>query len=300
MKKHFLFILLFFTTKAISQVSIEYLNIVTSAAEYTYVGVSYKPNDNWMTSSDWDRIQNALNTRQAMYDRGYGLCRNELRKLMKLNLINNKNKQMLMAFQQQTKTWADEYFRNADFSIQSNVDAALNVITLVYAEPNIRNELRLLNELNSFYQYIKEEDPYKVNKGMLYENFNSVMEEIKDYNSTQLSLSFDDILDELRQRNYNAFKNDIYKNFYSIPKSSKVSDGWHFVYCLQKDGLAYGKRSVYVSKGKVTIFKRFNGAAENIISGGEISNQYCKSAIYNFMDSKGVFKNVEVELFFMD
>jgi len=300
MKKYFLFILLFCTTKAFSQVLVEYLNIVTSAAEYTYVGVSYKPNDNWMTASDWDRIQNALNTRQAMYDRGYGLCNNELRKLMKLNLINKKNKQMLMAFQQQTKTWADEYFRNADLSIQSNVDAALNFITLLYAEPDIRNELRLLNKLNSFYQYIIEEDPYKVNKGMLYENFNSVMEEIKDYNSTQLSLSFDDILDELRQRKYNEFKNDILKQYDNILKSPKVSNGWHLAYFLAKNGKDYGKRSVFVENGKVTIYKRYNGVEEKIISGGSIVNQYCKSAIYNYMNSKGVFENIDVEIFFME
>jgi hypothetical protein len=300
MKKYFLFILLFCTTKAFSQVSVEYLNIVTSAAEYTYVGVSYKPNDNWMTASDWDRIQNALNTRQAMYDRGYGLCSNELRKLMKLNLINKKNKQMLMAFQQQTKPWADEYLRNADLSIQSNVDAALNIINLPYAEPDVRNEIRLLNELNSFYQYIKEEDPYKVNKGMLYENFNSVMEEIKDYNSTQLSLSFDDILDELRQRKYNEFKTYIFKKFENILKSPKVSNGWHLAYFLDKNGKSYGQRSVFVENGKVKIYKRFNGKEENIISGGLIKDQYCQSAIYNLMNSDGVFVNIDVELFFMD
>ncbi len=300
MKKYLLFFLIFCSTKSNCQVSLEYLNIITSAAQFTYVGVNYKPDNNWMSSSDWDRMENALSSRQAMYDRGHSICSYEISKLFNLSLINQTNKVRLISFRREVKDWLDANFRNIDLSQQENIDAILNYVTFIYKEPDIRNELRLLKDLNSFYQYINDADPLTVDKGILYEYFNTVMEEIRNYNSSQLTLSFGEIVKDLRQKNYNAFKNEVNQKFYFVPKSLKVSDGWHFVYFLDQEDLAYGKRSVYVSKGKVTIYKRFNGVAENIISGGDIKNRYCKSAIYNTMDSRGVFKNIDIELFFID
>jgi hypothetical protein len=300
MKKYLLIISILFYINSYSQVSIEYINIITSAAEYTYVGINYKPDNNWMTPSDWDRINNLLSARQAMYERGHGICKTEFRKLMNLNLINDFNKQKLTNFQRLIKQWADANYRNIDLSIQSNVNSVLKYITSIYNDPDIRNEIRVLNELNSFYQYINDSDPYQVNKGQLYDEFNSVMQELKFYSSNQLMSNLSEILKDLRKRKYNDYKTEIYKRFYAISKSPKVSNGWHLVYFLQKDGTGYGRRSVFVINGKVTIYKRFNGKEENIISGGTIVNQYCKSAIYNSLDTKGVFNNVDVELFFMD
>jgi hypothetical protein len=298
--KYFIFLTLFlFSLSAFSQVSIEYVNVVTSSTNYTYVGINYQPNSNWMTQSDWNRIQNVMSARQAMYERGHGFCSNEYRKVMNLVLINQSNKDRLITFQKEVKKWAEKNYSNIDLSIESNVNSVINYFTQVYKYQDIRNEIRLLNELNSFYQYINNADPYQVNKGKLYEDFNSVMQELKFYNSSQLNLSLKEILDELRQRKYNAFKNDIYSRFYSMPKTSKVTNGWHLAYYLSKEA-GYGQRSVFVSNGKVQIFKRYNGKEESIISGGTIVNQYCKSAIYNYMDSYGVFKNIEIELFFMD
>ncbi len=300
MKKYLLFFLIFCSTKSNCQVSVEYLNIITSAAEFTYVGVNYKPDNNWMSSSDWDRMENALSARQAMYDRGHNICSYELRKLMNLNLINQSNKVRLTTFQREVKNWADANYSKFDLSQQENIDAIMNYVTSIYKDPDIRNELRLLKDLNSFYQYTNDADPLKIDKGRNYEYFNTVMEEIRNYNSSQLALSLDEIIKDLRQKNYNAFKNEVNQKFYFVPKSIKVSDGWHIAYFLDKETFSYGKRSVYISKGKVTIFKRFNGVAENIISGGDIKNRYCKSAIYNMMDSRGVFKYIDVELFFID
>lgn len=300
MKKYFLFYFLFCFTKAYSQVSFEYLKIITSAAQYTYIGVTYRPDDNWIRSSDWNTISDLLSARQEMYERGHSICRNEYVKLMNLVLINQSNKIKLASFQEKVKRWAEANYRNIDLSIQSNVNAVLKYYTALYDDPDIRNEIKLLNELNAYYQEIANSDPKKINKGVVYDHINTVIQEIKTYTSKQLTSDLSNIIIELRQRKYNEFKNYVYKRFYNISKSPKVSNGWHFVYFIEKNGLSYGQRSVFVENGKVTIFKTFNGEDAQIISGGSIVNQYCQSAVHSFMDARGVFKNADLELFFMD
>lgn len=300
MKKYFLFYFLFCFTKVYSQVSFEYLKIMTSAAQYTYIGITYKPDDNWIRSSDWNTIADLLSARQEMYERGHSICRNEYVKLMNLVLINQSNKIKLASFQEKVKRWAEANYRNIDLSIQSNVNSVLKYYTALYDDPDIRNEIKLLNELNAFYRELSNSDPYKINKGVGFDVINTVIQEVQTYTSRQLTSDLNSILLGVRQRKYNEFKNYVYKRFYSISKSSKVSNGWHFVYFIEKNGLNYGQRSVFVVNGKVTIFKKFNGEDAQIITGGTIVNQYCQSAVYSFMDAIDVFKNADVELFFMD
>jgi len=300
MKKYFLFYFLFYFTKAYSQVSFEYLKIITSAAQYTYIGVTYKPEYNWIRSSDWGTIADLLSARQEMYERGHSICRNEYVKLMNLVLINNSNKIKLASFREKVKRWAEVNYPNIDLSIQSNVNSVLKYYTALYDDPDIRNEIKLLNELHVYYQDIANSDPYKINKGLVFDNINTILKEIQTYTSKQLTSDLNTIELELRQRKYNEFKSDIYKRFYNISKIPKVSNGWHFVYFIEKNGLAFGQRSVLVENGKVTKFKTWKGEDAQIIAGGSIVNQYCQSAVYSLITASGVFKNAELELFFMD
>jgi hypothetical protein len=300
MKKLFFLILIFISPKGYSQVSIEYLNIVTSSANYTYVGIQYQPDYNWATLDTWNTLQNGLSARTSMYERGWGICNREYNKLMDLQLINVENKKALLAHQREVESWADVNFSKYDLAEEKNVSSFLNYFTWIYKLPKIRDEIRLLNELNGFHQFIVTSDPNKVNKGQLYEELNTVLLEMRFWNGEQLSRSLDAIILDLRQRNYTNFKNVVNGKYSRLTQFSKVPDGWHYIYALGKNTNWVGRRHVYVSNGKVTIYRAVNGEENKIISGGIIVNQHCNSAIYSSMNSIGVYRDIEVEFYFLD
>jgi hypothetical protein len=300
MKKLFFLILIFISPIGYSQVSIEYLNIVTSSANYTYVGIQYQPDYNWATLDTWNTLQNGLSARTSMYERGWGICNREYNKLMDLQLINVENKKALLAHQREVKAWADVNFSKYDLAEEKNVSSFLNYFTWIYKLPKIRDEIRLLNEINGAYQFIVSSDPNKINKGQLFEELNTVLLEMRVWNGEQLSRSLDEIILDLRQRNYTNFKNVVNGKYSRLTQFSKVPDGWHYIYALSEKDNFFGRRSVYVSNGKVTIYKGYNGEEHKIISGGSITNQHCKSVIYRFMDYFGVYKDAEVELYFLE
>jgi len=300
MRKLITLIFTLITFNGYGQISVEYLNIVTSSANYTYVGIQYQPDYNWATADTWNTLQNGLLARQAMYERGWGICNREYWKLMNLQLINNDNKKVLLAHQKEVKLWADVNFKQYDLAEQANVNSFLKYFNWVYELPTIRNEIRLLNELNVFYQFIVTSDPNKVNKGQLYEELNSILLEMRFWNGDQLSRSLDEIILDLRERNYTNFKNVVNQKYSKLTQFSKVPDGWHYIYALGKNSNWVGRRHVFVSNGKVTIYRAVNGEENKIISGGIIVNQHCNSAIYSSMNSIGVYRDIEVEFYFLD
>lgn len=300
MRKLITLIFFLVTINGYGQVSIEILNILTTSANYTYVGIQYQPDYNWATPNTWNSIQNGLSARTAMYERGWGICNREYQKLMDLQLINVENKKALLAHQREVKSWADVNFRKYDLSEQQHVNSFLNYFTWIHKLPTIRNEIRLLNEISGFYQFIAASDPNKIDKGQLFEELNTILLEMRYWSSEQLSRSLDEIISEVRQRNYNNFKNVVNDKYSKLTQYSKVQDGWHYVYALGKNGYSYGRRSVYVANGKITIFRKYNGEEHKIISGGIIVNQQCKSAIHNSMDYNGVYRDSENELYFLD
>ena len=300
MRKLITLIFTLVTFNGYGQISVEYLNIVTSSANYTYVGIQYQPDYNWATPNTWNTIQNGLSALTAMYERGFGICNREYTKLRDLQLINVYNKKTLLAHQKEIDAWADVNFSKYDLSKQENVNSIVNYFTGIYKIPTIRDEIRLLNELNGFYQFIVASDPNKVNKGQLFEELNAILLEMRFWNGEQLSRSLDTIILDLRQRNYINFKNVINGKYSKITQFSKVPDGWHFIYALDKNSNWVGRRHVYVSNGKVTIYRVVNGEEKRIFSGGIIVNQHCNSAIYSSMDSNGVYRDLEMEFYFLD
>jgi hypothetical protein len=300
MKKSLFLILILISIKGYSQISVEYLNVVTSSANYTYVGIQYQPDYNWTSPDTWNTIQNALSARTAMYEQGFGICNREFIKLRDLQLINIENKKALLAHQKEVEDWGNLYFSKYDLAEQENVNFVLNIFTSIYKLPRIRDEIRLLNEINAGYQFIVAADPNKINKGELYQELNTILSEMRFWNSEQLSRSLEEIVLDLRKRNYNNFKNVVSGKYSNITQFSKVPDGWHYIYTLGINDNFHGRRNVYVSNGKVTIYRGYNGVEHKIVSGGTIINQYCKSAIFNSMNYLGVYKDAEIELFFID
>jgi hypothetical protein len=300
MRKLITLIFTLVTFNGYGQISVEYLNIVTSSANYTYVGIQYQPDYNWATPNTWNTIQNGLSALTAMYERGFGICNREYTKLRDLQLINVYNKNALLAHQKEIDAWADVNFSKYDLSKQENVNSIVNYFTGIYKIPTIRDEIRLLNELNGFYQFIVTSDPNKVNKGLLYEDLNAILLEMRFWNGAQLSRSLDTIILDLRERNYTNFKNVVNGKYSKLTQFSKVSDGWHYAYVLNEDAKFGARRNVFVSNGKVTAYRGYNGIEYKIISGGSITNQYCKSAIYNSMDYLGVYGDVDAEIYFLD
>lgn len=299
MRKLLTLIFFLVTISGYGQVSIDILNILTTSANYTYVGIQYQPDYNWATPNTWNTIQNGLSARTAMYERGWGICNREYQKLMDLQLINVENKKALLAHQREVKSWADVNFRKYDLSEQQHVNSFLNYFTWIHNLPTIRNEIRLLNEISGFYQFIAASDPNKIDKGQLFEELNTILSEMRYWSSEQLSRSLDEIIYEIRQRNYTNFKNIVLGKYSNIAQFNKVSDGWHYIYSLGINHSFVGRRNVYVSNGKVSIYRGYNGVEHKIISGGIIVNQHCKSAIFNSMDSNGVYSDNYVELYFL-
>jgi hypothetical protein len=288
--------MLFVANKSLGQVSIEYLNIVTSSANYTYVGVNYQPDYNWMPNSGWGAVQDLLSARTSLYEKGFGIVDNEYTKLINLNLINQQNRLKLVAHQNEIKSWAKLNISKYDFSIQSNVTSVVNYITSIYKLSPIRDEIRLLNDINLWSKYFSKEN--QIGKEEYFKDVNTILDELKFWDESKLSRNTDQIFEETRKNNYNKFKNDINTRLLSAGKSN-VPDGWHRIYFANKSTLDFGRIDAHVLNGRVTIIKS-KGKEYKVVSGGDIYEKYCKSVEINSMDVTGSYGYFFIELFFLD
>ena len=297
------FLLTFIVVAQISMgqpVSVEYINIITTSANYTFIGIEYQPDYSNTYSPDWDFLQNVYQVKQAQYDRGHEICSREYNKLMSLKLVNLENQKVLQNYQNQVASWASVNFKKYDFSLQENVNTVVNYFTGIYKIKSIRDELNLLKQLNDFNLFVLTADPLKYNKGNMYEQLNSILDGMKYWDGDKLALGLPELRQEVQTANYEKFKKEVTDRFYQVQRTTKVQDGWHYAYMLAADSKSHGRRSVYVVSGRVTIYKTFSGEERNIVAGGDISNHYCKSAIYRAMDANGIFRDMGVELFFID
>ncbi len=280
------------------QISVEYSNILTYASKYVFIGVKYQPD--YLSSNNINYLRDVYESSQSSYDKGHAICSREYFKLLNLKLINVDNQKSLESYRKVIVEWTNANFKHVDFSLQSNINKVLDHYNRIYEIKSIKDELRLLKDLDSYYLSILKADPLKEDKGKMFDVLNTILEKMKYWDANKLSRSFNEIIIEVSREKFINFKNEVIDKYSKQNKKLKIPNGWYYVSMLSKNDpyYSYGKRSVYVNSGKITIYRNFSGNEFNIISGGNITNNYCSYAIYRQMNTNGVFIDVEVEFYF--
>ena len=199
--------------------NLEYNDVYSNSSNYIFLGLVYKPYQPSYTP-DYNSMRSALQQRQARYDYNLDIISNEIQKVRSLKLINLHNISTLTNFQIQLNSEIEKptSFASWDYSLTENLNRALNYVTSIYNINDIRNELRLLNDLNGFNDYIQNSDPYQVNRGILYDDLTDFIDALKGYNSSELSMSFKDLMDRLRENKFNYSKQNILYKYNSVTK----------------------------------------------------------------------------------
>lgn len=292
--RYFIAILLIFSLPKItfSQVKLSYLEIINSSTKLTYIGLNYQPDYN-LFRPDFEMISRGLATLSQRYEANFKVCKNEYQKLMNLKLINNNNIQVLTSYQTAVERWAKESFHKFDLSQQQNTNNVLAYITNAFKVQSIKDEIEILQAVSDMYNLVPTASPVIGCQKIMYNNIDKFCDELKNYNSYQLSQGFSKLFNDFmdkrneKQKEINEVRKAEILNKYAINRTFRnISDGWQEAEYISVSPIPLfegsnkswhytGKMKVYVSKNRVTQIIKADGSAINI----DISNPILKQKV---------------------
>ncbi len=212
---------------------VDYLNATINSTQYTFLGIRYE-HEEITFKPDYELLKTALQKKQARYDAGLDLVLKEYNKAIRMELINKQNLNVLKEFKSNLENFKYK-FAGWDFSLPQNVNSVLEYITQIYKNEGIRNEIIVLQKLNSKTKKYQNSIDFFTKKEILdvinrLSNCN-VSEIINIENQIEkIGKSYQDFSNEETKKNKSNYWNsirDIYNKFRFIPE--KVPDGWHKV-----------------------------------------------------------------------
>jgi len=268
-----------------SQVSVDILSIVQNSNRFTFIGITYQP-DEYLFTPNYGNMADGLAALQARYDAAHRLCSHEYQKLLQLSLVNDNNSAILNNYRQAVVDWGKTNFRKMDLAQPSIKNSVLEFITRVYTVQSVRNELSILNELNGFIEAINSATITESCKSSAFKIINAFIEKLKHSSQEELALGFQ----SLYQQTVNEFnsqkakenliqKTTIESRYRAFQTFTKVEEGWHdigmisvgdvrmmnnFMLRVAKPG------KVYVSGNRISMIMSKDGSVKTVNASPQI------------------------------
>jgi hypothetical protein len=164
-----------------SYISYNYLEVI----EYS-IKFSYSSSGSYSHYSPYYSTGNTLATLQARYDYYHSVISIEYYKLKDLNLINKKNKETLLSFQNNRLSWIYKACSTWDLSNSTNSNYIINYCCEIYSYPSIKNEISLLSSINSEINRLKRDYPGEYHKTERYKELGIVMDKLTNCSISEI------------------------------------------------------------------------------------------------------------------
>jgi hypothetical protein len=173
--------------KAQSYISQNQLTVVLNVNNYYYANGVYIVYNPYPGYSIMDIMGRALFDRQRKYDYAHNVLSTEFQKLKKLELINYDNLAILNNTRKTIIEYAAENYSKVDFSIYNNFVSWLDYFTAIYKIPSVKNEISLLNAVNSELSRIKRQNPDNFYKSDRYKELGQALSSLQTINKDSIS-----------------------------------------------------------------------------------------------------------------
>lgn len=162
-----------------------------SSTDITLINLSiryeYNSSKSYIPYSPYESYGNILSTLQGRFDYNWKILSQEYGKLNDLKLVNKSNQAWVDKVRPEIAAYIDAYSGNANLARSDVFYSWLNYVTQVVNNSDVKNELLLLQEINSTIAKLKRDFPYDFYKQPRYIELGKALEELRNCSKSEIS-----------------------------------------------------------------------------------------------------------------
>lgn len=161
-----------------------------SSTDITLINLSinyeYNSSKTYVPYYPYGNYGSVLSTLQGRFDRNWKILSQEYGKLLNLKLINKSNKEYLKKARPKIAAYIDAHSGPADFSRSDVFNSWLKYITQIANNPNVKNELLMLQQIKYAIAKLKNDYPHDFHKKSRYIELGKALEELRNASPSKI------------------------------------------------------------------------------------------------------------------